>query len=118
MVDTRHLRNKTVILMFPAISRAVSTCVVNEENDGLWFSDGGLIGALVDAGIPAGIKAPAIFVPFCQIQPQGSPRSGQRGSLEIRPTKPTGRGHQTRCGNDMAARTPDLHAQLRTLHYP
>lgn len=68
MVDTRHLRNKTVILKFAAISKAVSTSVVNEENDGLWFSDGGLIGALVDAGIPAGIKAPAIFVPFCQIQ--------------------------------------------------
>jgi hypothetical protein len=43
--------------------------VVNEENDGLWFSDGDVIGALVDAGIPrAGMKAPAIFVPFSQIQ--------------------------------------------------
>jgi hypothetical protein len=68
MVDTRHLRNKTVILKFPAISKAVSTSVVNEENDGLWFSDGDMIGALVDAGIPAGMKAPAIFVPFSQIQ--------------------------------------------------
>lgn len=68
MVDTRHLRNKTVILNFPAISKAVSTSVVNEENDGLWFSGGGLIGALADAGIPAGMKTPAIFVPFSQIQ--------------------------------------------------
>jgi hypothetical protein len=68
MVDTRQLRNKTVILKFAAISKAVSTSVVSEENDGLWFSDGGLIGALADSGIPAGMKAPAIFVPFSQIQ--------------------------------------------------
>jgi hypothetical protein len=68
MVDTRHVRDKAVILKIAAISKAVSTSVVSEENDGLWFSGGDLIGALGDAGIPKGMKSPAIFVPFSQIQ--------------------------------------------------
>ena len=68
MPDTRHLRNKTVILKTAAISKAVSTSVVSEESDGLWFSGVGLIGALADAGIPSGLKTPAVFVPFSQIQ--------------------------------------------------
>ncbi len=68
MTDMKHLRNKTVILKIAPISKAVSTGVVSEESDGLWFSGGGLIGALADAGIPVGMKAPAIFVPFSQIQ--------------------------------------------------
>jgi hypothetical protein len=68
MVDTRHLHDKKIILKIAATSKAVDTSVVNEENDGLWFSGGGLIGALAGAGIPVGMKAPAIFVPFSQIQ--------------------------------------------------
>jgi len=69
MPDTRHLRNKTVILKTAGIIKAVSTSVVSEESDGLWFSGGGgLIGALADAGIPTGLKTPVVFVPFSQIQ--------------------------------------------------
>jgi hypothetical protein len=68
MVDTAHLRNKTVILKIAGIINAVSTSVVSEEREGLWFSGVGLIAALADAGIPSGLKTPAVFVPFSQIQ--------------------------------------------------
>ncbi len=68
MLDTKHLRNKTVILKIVATSKAASTTVVSEDSDGLWFSGGGLVGALADAGTPTGMKSAAIFVPFAQIQ--------------------------------------------------
>ena len=70
MPDTRHLRTKTVILKMAGANRAVSTEVVNEEEDGLWFSGGELIGELREAfrTIPQTMKNPAVFVPFSQIQ--------------------------------------------------
>ena len=41
---------------------------------------------------------------------EGHWKSGQRNPRED--------DHQTRCGNNMAAGTPDLHAQLRTFQDP
>jgi len=38
------------------------------ETQGLWFSGGGLIGQLAQAGLPVGIPSPLIFVPFSQIE--------------------------------------------------
>jgi hypothetical protein len=69
MQDTRHLQDKTVILKMAGVTKAVSTSVVHVELDGLWFSGGSLLGEMVQAEIPRqGMKSPAVFVPFSQIQ--------------------------------------------------
>jgi hypothetical protein len=67
MPETKDLRNKTVILKMAGPYRAVSTNVVHEEENGLWFSGGGLLGELTEAGIPEGVRSPVVFVPFPQI---------------------------------------------------
>jgi hypothetical protein len=69
MPDTRHLRTKNVILKMAGANRAVSTKVVNEEEDGLWFSSDALFGELRGAypAIP-NMTSPAVFVPFWQVQ--------------------------------------------------
>ena len=46
MPDLGHLREKTVILKMTGASRAVSTKVVSEEEDGLWFASDALFGEL------------------------------------------------------------------------
>ena len=68
MPDIKNLREKTVILKIAGTNAAVGTKVVSEDNHGLWFSGGGLIGQLAQAGMPAGISSPLIFVPFSQIE--------------------------------------------------
>ena len=69
MADLKHLRTKTVILKMAGANRAVSTEVVNEEEDGLWFSSDALFGELRGTypAIP-GMKSPAVFVPVSQVQ--------------------------------------------------
>jgi hypothetical protein len=68
MPSTKQLRNSPVILKMTGANRAFSTSVIAEEPDGLWFSGGGLIGELAQAGLPVGMKSPAVFLPFSQIQ--------------------------------------------------
>jgi hypothetical protein len=68
MPDIKNLREKTVILKIAGTNAAVSTTVMSEDTQGLWFSGGGLIGQLAQAGLPVGIPSPLIFVPFSQIE--------------------------------------------------
>ena len=57
-----------MILKMAAANRAVSAEVVNEEEDGLWFSSEALFGELGGTyqAIP-GMKSPSVFVPFSQV---------------------------------------------------
>jgi hypothetical protein len=68
MPSTKQLRNSPVILKMTGANRAFTTNVIAEEPDGLWFSGGGLVGELAHAGLPVGMKSPAVFLPFSQIQ--------------------------------------------------
>jgi hypothetical protein len=68
MPDVKNLREKTVILKIVGANASVSTNVISEDSQGLWFSGGGLIGHLAQAGMPTGFSSPLIFVPYSQIQ--------------------------------------------------
>jgi hypothetical protein len=43
MPDVKNLREKTVILKIVGANASVSTNVISEDTQGLWFSGGGLI---------------------------------------------------------------------------
>jgi hypothetical protein len=68
MPSVKNLSEKTVILKIAGANAPVSTTVISEDTQGLWFSGGGLIGQLAQAGMPTGFASPIIFVPFSQIQ--------------------------------------------------
>lgn len=69
MVDLKHLRNKTIVIKIGAMPTAISGFVVNEESEGLWIGGSDFVAEIgKTTSLPMGIKTPAFFVPFAQIQ--------------------------------------------------
>jgi hypothetical protein len=70
MIDKGHLRDKNVMVRIAGLNRTMSATVSYVENDGIWLTGGDFLNQLAAAtgGFPLGIKTPALYVPFSQLQ--------------------------------------------------
>ena len=69
MVDTQHLRSKTIVFKIDALPKALTGTVISEEKDGFWFAGQDFVAEIAKATpLPLGMKTPAVFVPFSQLQ--------------------------------------------------